>query len=140
MRDTRGRFIDGHSKIGGFSKGDSHSPQSKAKIVVAMLENRNRWLGNKAGYHAVHQWLTAHYSKGNACERCATTKASRLEWANVSGEYLRDRSDYLVLCPSCHRLMDGDGKCRKGHIYTPESTYVNTRGHRWCLTCREAKT
>lgn len=30
----------------------------------------------------------------------------RYEWANISGEYKRDRSDWVMLCPSCHRKID----------------------------------
>lgn len=36
----------------------------------------------------------------------AVEKPSRYEWANISGEYKRDRSDWVMLCPSCHRKID----------------------------------
>jgi hypothetical protein len=96
----------------------------------------NAWKGEKAGYHAVHLWLTKHFIKSNACEICGTTNYSRLEWANISGKYKRERSDYKVLCPKCHRLLDLGGKCRRGHIYKPETTLINNRGHRYCLICK----
>lgn len=99
----------------------------------------NAWKGDKAGYHAVHLWLSKHFSKPDACEQCGKKDFSRLEWANISGEYKRDISDYKALCPSCHRLMDIGDKCRKGHEYTPETTLINVRGHRWCLICKEQK-
>lgn len=99
----------------------------------------NAWKGDRAGYHAVHLWLTKHFSKGRICEGCNTMSASRLEWANISGEYKRERSDYKVLCPRCHRLLDQGGKCRKGHEYKPETTLVNNRGHRHCLICKLQK-
>lgn len=31
------------------------------------------------------------------------------EWANLSGEYRRDLSDYIELCVPCHRLKDSGG-------------------------------
>ena len=102
-------------------------------------KSSNAWKGEKAGYHAVHIWLSKHHNKGDSCEHCKTTTASRLEWANISGEYKRERDDYMVLCPSCHRLYDQDNKCNKGHEYKPETTHTNNRGHRTCLICKEAK-
>jgi hypothetical protein len=102
-------------------------------------ELSNAWKGSKAGYHAIHIWLSKHYDKGNSCEHCKTTTASRLEWANISGEYKRNRDDYKVLCPSCHRLYDQNNKCRNGHEYKPETTHINARGHRTCLICKEKK-
>lgn len=98
----------------------------------------NAWKGDKAGYNATHMWLTVHYEKGESCEDCGKV-TQWLDWANISGDYRRERSDYKVLCRSCHRLMDLGNKCRKGHEYKPETTYINTRGHRWCLICKEQR-
>ncbi len=99
-------------------------------------ERANNWEGIKAGYHAVHLWLTAHYKKPSGCEQCGTLKFSRLEWANISGEYKREREDYKAMCPRCHRLFNIKNKCRKGHEYTPETTLINIRGHRYCKICK----
>jgi len=99
----------------------------------------NAWKGDRAGYHAIHIWLSKHYEKGVSCDQCKTTDASRLEWANISGEYKREREDYFVLCPSCHRLYDQKDQCRKGHPYKIETTHVNKRGHRRCLICKAEK-
>ena len=41
-----------------------------------------------------------------------------------------------------YRLMGADGNpatCQFGHFWTPENTGRNFRGHRMCLTCKEAK-
>ena len=110
--------------------------RSRAWMKGRTGKSANAWKGEEAGYHATHLWLTKHFTKGNACEGCGTTKASRLEWANLSRKYKRERSDYKVLCPSCHRLLDQGGKCRKGHTYTPETTIINIRGHRHCMICK----
>lgn len=37
------------------------------------------------------------------CLQCNTGK---FEWANKSGDYKRDLSDWLRLCISCHRKYD----------------------------------
>jgi len=115
------------------------TPKNRLWMKGRIGERANNWKGIKAGYHAVHLWLTKHYKKGNKCDECGTTKASRLEWANISGQYKRKRSDYKVLCPRCHRLLDIDNKCRNGHPYTPKNTLINIRGHRHCKICRDEK-
>ena len=98
-----------------------------------------RWKGNSAGYVAKHLWLTKHFDKGNECDRCGSTENSRLEWSNISGEHNRNRYDYNVLCPSCHRKKDLaklKTNCPQGHEYTIKNTYINSRGHRECKICR----
>lgn len=40
------------------------------------------------------------------CERCHRTDKKKYEWANKSGRYLRDLTDWIRLCTSCHRLHD----------------------------------
>lgn len=63
------------------------------------------WKGEKAGYAAKHVWLMARHGKANKCEKCGV-KNGKYEWANVSGKYKRERSDYIQLCATCHRFMD----------------------------------
>ena len=58
-------------------------------------------------YSAVHKWMHYHFAKDNICENCGTTESTKYEWANLSGEYKRDISDWAELCVSCHRLIDG---------------------------------
>ena len=105
-----------------------------------------RWKGNKASYVAKHMWIIKHYGNAKRCSIDPSHKAKRYEWANVSGEYKRDISDYMELCPSCHRKMDhdrkalsrGNGKmvCKHGHPWTDENIYVDPRGYRNCKQCR----
>lgn len=110
MREINGQFAKDHTKVGGFIKGSKHSDESKKKISASLrdmtAEQARRWKGQQAGYHAIHIWLSKHYTKGDHCEECLTAEFSRLEWANISGEYHREREDYKVLCPSCHRKFD----------------------------------
>jgi hypothetical protein len=58
-------------------------------------------------YASIHRFMARHYSKGARCEKCGATN-KRLTWANVSGKYLRDRNDWLVLCAKCHFHFDAN--------------------------------
>ena len=102
-------------------------------------EKSRRWKGDKACYAAKHLWLTKHYShEKTECVHCGKNKdeVSRLEWANVSGEYKRERSDYICLCPSCHRKMDfKKTHCVNGHELNEVNLKLNSRGHRTCRIC-----
>jgi len=44
------------------------------------------------------------------CEECNTEEAKKFEWANVSGNYLREVSDWKRLCASCHARFDNKVK------------------------------
>lgn len=101
-------------------------------------QEARRWKGDKASYVAKHMWLTANYPK-TECEECGAKPpaVSRLEWANISGEYKRERSDYRCLCPSCHRKMDlVSSHCKNGHLREGNTRY-NSRGHIVCKLCEK---
>jgi hypothetical protein len=66
--------------------------------------NNANWKGDGVGYSSLHRWLYRHFGKASTCEHCGST--SRVEWANRTGRYLRDRSDWLTLCRVCHRRYD----------------------------------
>jgi len=65
--------------------------------------DHHSWRGDAVGYGGVHQWLYKTYGKADRCDRCGTLEAKRYEWANISLEYKRDRTDWEMLCTSCHR-------------------------------------
>ena len=99
------------------------------------------WKGEEASYLAKHDYIQYHYGKPSLCENCGTTTAKKYEWANISGEHKRDRTDYIRLCTSCHRKYDNSKKpkkqfCKHGHEYTPENTYISKiTGYRFCRMC-----
>lgn len=64
------------------------------------------WKGDQASYAAKHIWVKYHYGKPNKCQHCKTTEIRMYHWANISGEYLRKRSDWLRLCVPCHKRYD----------------------------------
>ena len=71
-------------------------------------KNNHKWKGDDVGYNGVHSWLVRRYGQPNKCDKCGTIKSKRYEWANVSGQYKRDRNDYQRLCVKCHRELDGN--------------------------------
>jgi hypothetical protein len=111
------------------------SKRVSASLVGKTGERARRWLGDKAGYSAMHMWIRQEYGKASKCEKCGTTQG-KYEWANISGEYRRSREDYMELCPSCHHRMDWGNFCSKGHEYTPQNTLWSKDGrHRFCREC-----
>lgn len=63
------------------------------------------WKGDKASYAAKHIWARNNFGKPDKCDECEEDK-KRIEWANISGKFLRDRKDWKKLCVSCHRKFD----------------------------------
>ena len=51
--------------------------------------------------------------KADYCSNNKNHKAKRYDWANISGKYKRDFSDYKPLCRSCHEKMDYTEERRK---------------------------
>lgn len=98
------------------------SPQCQAKNMSKVLKEKGikptvhytasgdanmEWKGNNVGYDGLHRWVKRYLGKPQECEHCNTTTAKKYEWANKSGLYLRDLTDWLRLCVSCHRKYDG---------------------------------
>jgi hypothetical protein len=61
---------------------------------------------DKNAYVAVHMWVAYHFGKPQHCENCLTTAKRMYHWANISGTYRRERSDWLRLCVPCHKKHD----------------------------------
>lgn len=62
--------------------------------------------GKSTRYTSLHHWVNKKLGKASYCSNDRTHKTRRFEWANISGEYLRDLHDYRPLCVSCHRKQD----------------------------------
>lgn len=85
------------------------------KHLKFLGRNNPRWKGDTVGYRALHTWVNTHYGKANRCTNPDCKGISRVfEWANISGEYKRDISDWKMLCKSCHGIFDrGLRLCKK---------------------------
>jgi hypothetical protein len=107
-----------------------------------------QWKGDAVGYSGIHMWAARNFIRPAACEMCGVDRG-RFEWANRSGKYTRERSDWMSLCVRCHRTYDQGPfmrnaqktHCIHGHAFTPENTYVRIdgTGRRICRICANAR-
>lgn len=77
--------------------------------VEALPRGANHWKWQeKPSYRAVHAWIAKIMGKPKHCSRCGFTSENsrQFHWANLSGDYLRDVTDWIRLCASCHYKMD----------------------------------
>ena len=66
------------------------------------------WKGDNSGYRNIHIWIENHYGKPDTCEFCGKSGLSghQIHWANISGEYKREITDWIRLCTKCHGAFD----------------------------------
>src|SRR5579872_136459 len=100
---SNGLFKKGHIS---YNKGKKMSNEQKEKIRNSCKkysgENHWNWQGDQAGYDALHEWIKSKLGKAKKCTNGCNNK-KRYEWANISGEYKRDISDWHELCTSCNQ-------------------------------------
>ena len=101
------RYANGE-KIG-FKKGNKfgYARAGSKRLDMVGVKNLN-WLGEDAGYGSKHKWISYNFGKASECQNilCKGENLKRFEWANISGDHKRDRSDYIQLCVPCHRRWD----------------------------------
>lgn len=104
----------------GANKGKKMSDEQKKKISDTKKSNgdypkihfqtsgvdNHKWKGDDAGYHAKHSWVYRNFGSPKQCELCNSKKRKMYHWANISGEYKRQRDDWLRLCVPCHKNYD----------------------------------
>ena len=84
----------------------SLSGRKRPLVALNMLGEKNHmWAGDNVGYVAIHDYIKCRLKKPKRCEACRIKPAYDL--ANISGNYLRDLSDWQWLCRSCHMRIDG---------------------------------
>lgn len=86
----------------------SLSTEHKSAISEAVPkgDKHRSWRGGEVKRPALHEWITKQLGRPQSCQFCGCTNAKRFEWANKTGQYLRDLNDWLRLCTSCHRKYD----------------------------------
>lgn len=122
IRNSKGQFVKGHLFLGDLTKDNffkkghipwvkthGHSEVTKEKLSKIMLgKNKGNkhylWKNSEVGYSALHKWVCRWKGKPSICEECGISE--KLQWANRSGEYKRDLSDWISLCISCHHNYD----------------------------------
>lgn len=72
------------------------------------FDKSSSWKGDKVGYRALHNWVEKVLGKPKVCQNCGKicTTRNSIHWANKTGKYLRDISDWLRLCVKCHKKHD----------------------------------
>lgn len=77
-------------------------------------ENSHQWKGDKVSYGALHQWVRRKLGTPKKCAVCGISgdvgKKRSYHWANVSGDYKRDLTDWQRLCVPCHSKFDHSRK------------------------------
>jgi len=70
-------------------------------------KNAYQWKGENVGYRGLHRWVAKLKGKATTCEFCGKIGTGKqVGWANKSGEYKRELSDWISLCGSCHNKYD----------------------------------
>lgn len=117
------QWAEGRGNFSGLLSKESRQKQRLKMFGHKRTPTGNKhwfWKGEKAGYGPKHDWVRRHFSKANKCEEPTCIyprkrknwdgkimeKPKRYEWANISGKHKRERSDWIQLCPSCHRTRD----------------------------------
>ena len=76
------------------------------------------WKGGEASYFAKHIWMVNNHGNPSECEQCGIEgkkngRSWSIHWANISGQFLRDLSDWKRLCVPCHRRFDNSRRITK---------------------------
>lgn len=91
-----------------FKTGQVFSSESEKKRIanIPKGEGHTNWKGDMVGYTALHDWVRSQLGMPRQCEECGENKRKMYHWANRSGEYKRDISDWIRLCVPCHKALD----------------------------------
>jgi hypothetical protein len=80
------------------------------KVLLEYSTDRNNvnWKGDKVGYRALHSWISRKRGQPHYCEVCKRDdlRYRQYHWANKSGKYKRELSDWIRLCVKCHKEFD----------------------------------
>ncbi len=117
--------------------------KSCIKIDKCNGENNNYWKGDNASYSEKHKWIKRNYGKANKCENeiCPVDNPRYFHWANLSGTYKREMSDWKQMCVSCHQKFDNGDYCKNGHKLIKENIYISPSNPyaRRCLICKRKR-
>ncbi len=84
-----------------------HLSWNRGKEMLGIRgSNHPNWKGDEVSYGALHEWVKRSLGKPEICEHCRSTEKRYYDWANKSGNYRRDLSDWIRLCKPCHKRFD----------------------------------
>lgn len=104
-------------------KGTHFSPSTEfkkgitPKNSVIFVSKEKRFKGTLKEYKALHYRITKLLGRPTKCEKCHRENLKRYHWANVSGNYIEARDDWMRLCPRCHYYFDKQYE-RKARVST----------------------
>lgn len=80
-------------------------PNFLAQLIKGRVpgEKSGNWKGDLVKYQGLHAWVRKTLGKATHCENNLNHIARVYYWANVSGEYKREESDWKQSCPSCNK-------------------------------------
>ena len=90
--------------------------KESASFKLALTRIRRAYRDN---YVNLHYWVKRHLGTPEVCEHCGKSGLSgvQIHWANKSGEYKRELSDWLRLCTKCHKKYDSQLTTKASDIW-----------------------
>lgn len=77
------------------------------KLLAQQGANHFAWKGKEVSYRNLHRWVERLIGKPSKCVNCSITGyGHKMHWANLSGHYKRELTDWVRLCPKCHKAYD----------------------------------
>lgn len=82
-------------------------------------EAHGSWKGDKVGYSGIHMWFRDNIGKAFKCQwylvgLVCSNKSKNFHWALLKGKkYERRRTNFIMLCASCHKKYDCTDETRK---------------------------
>lgn len=112
----RQHTVETKEKIRQMNIGKKISSEVKANLLYWATGPRSfNWKGKKVGYRCLHSWVVRKLGKPTDCAHCPKKGLTghSIHWANKSGRYKRDITDWIRLCALCHKRYDAKKKLKK---------------------------
>ncbi len=94
------RLSEAHMGQKAWNKGIKHPERSGRRHFAWKKQT-------EVSYRALHAWIARVLGKPNKCSNCKVIGSGhRMHWANLSGNYKRNPTDWVRLCAKCHKAYD----------------------------------
>lgn len=98
------RDVETVEKIRQANKGQHNSPETEFKSIRTHAFDI---VGGANSYREIHKWIEEQLGKPETCSKCGKIGyGKQIHWANLSGEYKKEISDWVRVCAKCHYEMD----------------------------------